>query len=651
MTMKISKKHEQPRRCAAFPVLLHRLNHHVVMDNGLVNVTLSTPQGEVTGIAYNGIDNLLMIPTHKETNRGGYWDVVWDSPGHLGGKYDLLEGTSFDVVKEDEDQVEISFTRVWNASGNGSGIPLITDKRFIMLRGYPGFYSYAIFIHPEGWPDLNIYQGRMVFKLDENLFHYMAISDERQRIMPTAEDRESGLVLDYPEAVLITNPSNPELRGEVDDKYQYSCDNKDNRVHGWIYFEPTVGFWMITASDEFRTGGPVKQDLTSHVGPTTLSMFFSTHYAGDSLAIKLRNGELWKKVFGPVAVYLNMAAADEDALTLWEDAKEQMSIETQSWPYYFPISEDYLHAHQRGTVAGRMLIRDSYIDQDLVTANFAYVGLAPPGEVGSWQRESKGYQFWAQADSEGYFLIKGVRPGNYSLYAWVPGFIGDYKYSPFLNITPGKHIKLGVLIYEPPRRGPTLWEIGIPDRTAAEFYVPDPNPTLQNQLYINLPDRYRQYGLWDRYTDVYPDEDLAYTIGISNYQTDWFFAQVNRNIGNKTYVPTTWRIIFDLDNVNEAANYTLQLAIASAHEAEIEVRINEADASQPPPFTTGFIGKDNAIARHGIHGLYWLFSVDVLGSLLLSGSNTVYLTQSKGLSPFKGIMYDYLRLEGPPETE
>jgi len=60
----------------------------------------------------------------------------------------------------------------------------------------------------------------------------------------------------------------------VDDKYQYSCENINNTVHGWISLDsdPTVGFWMITPSNEFRNGGPIKQDLTSHVGPITLSM-------------------------------------------------------------------------------------------------------------------------------------------------------------------------------------------------------------------------------------------------------------------------------------------------------------------------------------------------------------------------------------------
>lgn len=43
----------------------------------------------------------------------------------------------------------------------------------------------------------------------------MAISDNRQRSMPTMRDRETGQILAYPEAVLLTQPTNPEFRGEV----------------------------------------------------------------------------------------------------------------------------------------------------------------------------------------------------------------------------------------------------------------------------------------------------------------------------------------------------------------------------------------------------------------------------------------------------
>uniref|UniRef100_A0A5B6ZSC2 rhamnogalacturonan endolyase n=1 Tax=Davidia involucrata TaxID=16924 RepID=A0A5B6ZSC2_DAVIN len=623
------------RRELVLPHVLHLQiqNHQVVMDNGIVNVTLSSPEGMVTGIQYKGVNNILEL---NQADNRGYWDVVWNNPG-FPTRIDKLAGTSFKVIVQNENQIEISFTKTMNV-----GVPLNVDKRFIMLRGSSGFYSYAIFERLKGGPDLNVDQARIVFKLQPNMFHYMAVSDQRQRIMPMPVDRETGQTLNYPEAVHLTKPTNPDLKGEVDDKYQYSCDNKDNKVHGWICNEPAIGFWMITPSNEFRTGGPLKQDLTSHVGSTVLSMFVSTHYAGEDTGMKFRNGEPWRKVFGPVFIYLNSISSNQKPQALWKDAKAKMGKETASWPYNFPLSADFSHSNQRGIVRGQLLVRDRYINKVATPAASANVGLAPPGAVGSWQRENKGYQFWTQADAQGNFLIKGVRVGTYSLYAWVPGTIGDYKFNGSVTITPGSNIKLGGLVYEPPRNGPTLWEIGIPDRTAAEFYVPDPNPSLANHHIEN----FRQYGLWFRYTDLYPHQDLIYTVGVSNYKKDWFFAHVTRNMGNHAYKATTWQILFELKTVNKAAIYTLQLALASANAAELQVRVNNQQA-KTPLFTTGLIGKDNAIARHGIHGLYWLYSVKVSGPLLVNGRNTIFLTQSRASNMFQGLMYDYIRLEGP----
>ncbi|KAL4283616.1 hypothetical protein GQ457_16G016320 [Hibiscus cannabinus] len=632
-------------------VQLHIQDTHVMIDNGILQLTLSNPDGIVTGIRYNNIDNLLEV-LNEESNRG-YWDLVWNSTGTTGttGSFDVIKGTSFNVIVETEDQVEVSFSRSWGSSQDSKLVPLNIDKRFIVLRGCSGFYSYAIYEHLKDWPGFTLAETRLAFKLRKDKFHYMAMADNRQRYLPLPDDRlpARGQALAYPEAVLLVNPVEPEFKGEVDDKYQYSCDNKDSQVHGWICTDqPAVGFWMVTPSNEFRSGGPVKQNLTSHVGPTTLAVFLSAHYSGEDLVPKFNAGEAWKKVFGPVFIYLNSGMEGEDPLWLWEDAKQKMGIEVESWPYTFPASDDFPKSNQRGNLSGRLLVKDRYVSEENIAANGGYIGLAPPGNAGSWQRECKDYQFWSNTDVNGYFVINDVRPGDYNLYAWVPGFIGDFQSPHLITIAPGSEIEVGDLIFEPPRNGPTLWEIGIPDRSAAEFYVPDPNPIYINKLYLNHPDRFRQYGLWERYAELYPDGDVVYTVGTSDYKKDWFFAQVTRHIENNKYEGSTWEIRFKLDNVDQSNSYILRVAIASATFAELQVRINDPKAKAL--FTSGLIGRDNSIARHGIHGLYWVYNVDIPGKLLLQPDNTIFLTQPRNTSPFQGIMYDYIRLEAPPSS-
>nr|XP_023915018.1 uncharacterized protein LOC112026556 [Quercus suber] len=622
------------------------------MDNGILQVTLSNPGGMVTGIQYHGIDNLLEV-RNRETERG-YYDMVWNNYRSKGtaGNLDRLEGTKMEVVVKNEEQVELSFTRMWDPSLKGNFVPLNIDKRFVMLRGSSGFYSYAIYEHLANWPAFSMDTTRIALKLRKDKFNYMAIADNIQRFMPLPEDRlpPRGQALAYPEAVRLVNPVEPEFKGEVDDKYEYSNDAKDIQVHGWISANPPVGCWQITPSYEFRSAGPSKQSLTSHNGPTSLSVFHSPHYAGKGLVIDFGPNEPWKKVYGPVFIYLNSLTTGKGPNLLWEDAKKQTINEVKAWPYDFPASVDFPSSNQRGSVTGRLLVLDRYINKNAVPGNGSYVGLALPGDVGSWQRECKGYQFWTIANKDGYFSINNVRAGEYNLYAWVPGVIGDYRNVAIITITSGRSTDVGNLVYEPPRDGPTLWEIGIPDRTAAEFYVPDPNLLYINKLYVNQPGcRFRQYGLWERYAEIYPDKDLVYTVGVSDYTKDWFYAQVTRKIANKVYQGTTWQIKFNLHNVNRIATYKLRVALASASLSELQVRVNDPKTKKPL-FSSGLIGDDNAIARHGIHGLYWLYTVDIPGGRLVEGDNTVFFTQPRSVSPFQGIMYDYIRLEGPPGT-
>ncbi|KAL6843243.1 hypothetical protein ACP4OV_026956 [Aristida adscensionis] len=619
---------------AAPGVTLHVDERQVVVDNGVVQVALTQPEGHLTGVGYSGEPNLLQYNA-SEGNSGGYWNVVWNYPGsgHPRGFMDMLDGTEFKVVSSSEEQVELSFTSTYNSSRRNS-VRLHVDKRLVMLRGSSGFYCYAIFEHAKDWPALNISVARLAFKLNADMFHYMAISDDIQRYMPSAEDREKprGVPLDYKEAVLLVDPKEPEFRGEVDDKYQYTLDNKDNMVHGWISSNASnpVGFWVITPSNEFKNGGPIK-------------LFLGPHYIGKDIVVKFDQGEYWKKVLGPVFIYLNSRAPKPERghlQALWEDAKAQAEAEASKWPYCFPESPDFAKAHERGSVTGRLFVRDRYLSNEDVPAGNAYIGLASPGLPGSWAIESKSYQFWTRATPSGNFSISNVREGVYNLYAWVPGFLGDYMYASLLTIESGRAMAVGELVFEPPRSGPTLWEIGVPDRTAAEFYVPDPDPKYCSKLFLEK-DRYRQYGLWERYAHLYPDNDLVFTVGKSNHCRDWFFAHVTRKAGDG-YVPTTWQVRFSLPRVVSDGNYTLRIALAAAHNSSLQVQVNGGAAVTTPQF-----GDGNAIARHGVRGLQWNLDFFIDGHLLVQGDNAINITQTVALTQFIGVMYDYIRLEGP----
>ncbi|OMO50310.1 hypothetical protein CCACVL1_30518 [Corchorus capsularis] len=442
-------------------------------------------------------DRCSIVHAHREAN------LLAHRLAHIDVDFVRMETQHFNVITQTDDIVELSFSKTWNSDDRS--VRLNIDKRFVIRRGVAGIHTYAILERRENFPSTYMSQMRLVFKLLRE-FNFMALSDSRQTIMPSENERKQSPNLGFKEAVVLSNNTNDtQLRGEVDDKYQFSYENKDNKLHGWIAdshkLNPAVGFWLITPSNEFRNGGPHKLEIASH-------MFSSTHYVGREMETHYEQGKPLKKVLGPVFIYLNSASIEDSDVrkTLWQDAKRQLSEEIASWPYNFTRSKDFPYAEGRGNVTGELIVRDrqaagdnplaysaASLDFNLIfhlqKLNNQLQQLAPPGEAGSWQTDTKGYQFWTQNDKHGRFEIKHVRPGEYNLYAWVPGFIGDYKLNLNITIQPGKEMDFGALIYDSPRNGPTLWEIGIPDRTAAEFFIPDPYPTRMNRICKDPSDR------------------------------------------------------------------------------------------------------------------------------------------------------------------
>lgn len=56
-------------------------------------------------------------------------------------------------------------------------------------------------------------------------------------------------------------------------------------------------------------------------------MFHGTHYIGDDILAHFQEGETWRKVFGPIFVYLNSTPDVSNAHNLWIDAKKQVQFD------------------------------------------------------------------------------------------------------------------------------------------------------------------------------------------------------------------------------------------------------------------------------------------------------------------------------------
>jgi rhamnogalacturonan endolyase len=268
-----------------------------------------------------------------------------------------------------------------------------------------------------------------------------------------------------------------------------------------------------------------------------------------------------------------------------------------------------------------------------LTVSRLRVGLASPpysADAGGrnaprvdWQRDSKHYQFWVEADADGRFTIPNVRPGSYTLYAFADGVLGEFSH-PDVTVAAGQKLDLGQLNWTPVRRGRQLWEIGVPDRTAGEF---------------RHGDNYWHWGLYYDYTKEFPS-DVNFLIGQSDWRKDWNYCQPPRIDGNRV-TPTTWSITFDLPEApRPGAKATLRLAFAGSRgRGGVELTANDHPAGNTAPLPdTGVMHRD------GIRGYWFEREVPFDATLLQKGRNVIKL-RVPATSWVDGVLYDYLRLE------
>ncbi len=650
--------------------LVNNGNGTVTMANGIVSILCTTSGATINQINYTYNNSGTTVTNQLLANGTDGGEFYWETGGFGTG------GFNYSAAANTGNYCEMDLL---SASGTNG----VMDVHFSMLRGSPGFYVTTIFMHRSqdnamsmGETRDNIYAGA--------IFNWMSVDGVRNKFMEVQPG--SGAVGMFGAPVECSLWTNGIYEGRYEDKYKYSADFGVQRVWGWSSVGTggaNVGLWQVTASPEYYSDGPMKRDLMSHIGTTILNYYESSHYGSAGTDCNWTNGEVWAKVYGPYFIYCNnitntITATNQAAQALYSDALAQAAAEATAWPYNWFTNSNYASASQRGAVSGQMAIND--VDNPNASASNLWVGVIQQPSTSTktydFQQWMKTCQFWVQTGSNGVFTIPNVIAGtNYTLFAFGPGAAGtfqsqvlsgggppntvDIPTSQFsVTVMAGATNSLGTVTWTPTRVGPTVFEIGYPDRTGAKFrhgedyWVGDIGPSAVAPLPV-----------WSKFLE-YPFDfpnGPNYIVGQSRWTTDWNFVQPVLTDLTGNYDASTSTIQFNLATAPaNGATASLYMALASDYQGALIVNLNGVNLGSASGVTavpnalssSGFFpaysgsgNESDTTVREGINSVLSDERITFPASLLSAGQNTITINMRKGGYFANHAMYDYIRLE------
>jgi rhamnogalacturonan endolyase len=552
----------------------------ITLSNGIVSITLNKKSAQLTSLKDSRKGELL------GGGGRGYYDMT-------AGRVDL-SGPTFKVVRTEDDVAEVAFTKVIGG--------FTSELHYVLRKGERGLHVFVIHRYAKGTNTPFPEECRFVLRVDPKIFTYAWTSEKKHGRFPLPSAIKA--------AKAVMDATYLLLDGLLYSKYDWADFLLGHWGHGAT--GDGVGVWILHGSMEYFIGGPTRQELMVHTTDTTpvlLEMYTGNHFLGKSTEREFPKDGGWDKLYGPTFIYVN-EGKDGDAML--QDAKAQAGKLENSWPYKWMKND--LYPLERGSARGKLALPDGS------GAAEAVVFLTSPCK--EWQVQFKDYIFTTRADKDGKFHIKNIRPGTYSLYAYAPGIIGEYRQDN-VTVKASGEVDFGTIQWTPPTHGKTLWQVGTADRLAGEF---------------RHGDEPRAYGLWNHYTKDFPD-GVNFEIGKSKERTDWNFAQ---------FPGSTWKILFD-QGEQPKGKATLTLCIAGASgNPSVTVLVNGTKVQ-----TLKYVN-DSSVPRSGNQaGFYRLSYVTFDAELLKPGQNAVALQmggppfKSAGVNvrPTSAIMYDCVRLE------
>ncbi len=631
----------------------------MTLSNGIVSIVCDKASPAVPRINYtydNGAGETT-LPLLAGGKRGG--EFYWELGGVGGGPFQcetVVNPAIGDSAHLKGEYAEIALLGPSPSSG-------VAEIHYSMLRGSPGFYITLILKHRKADQAMGLGEIRTNVYLSPT-FTWQSVDQERSHQYNIGG--QSAGVAGAPKE--CTRWTSGFAAGQIEDKYKWSAHVGEERAWGWssVTNEPAgfkghnVGVWNVLGSAEFYAGGPLKSDL---MDAPMVNMFNSSHYQM-GLDTKCDAGEEWTKSYGPYFFYCNNIAANvsnasKAAAALFADAQAQAAAERSAWPYKWFVNPAYIPASGRGTIKGRIEIEDRFNPNAAPADLWVGVARKPRSTDGvvDFQQWAKPYQFWVKTDANGNFVIPGViADDDYTLFAFGPGAAGtfqsqslgdaapgmiDIPISPFsVKVTGGGTRDLGVVKWTPARVGPTVFEIGVPDRTAREFRHGDDYWRTDTS-----PDPAAPNPVWSGFLQYRFDFPAGphYTVGKSRWATDWNFIQPVVPDAQGNYGGSMSTITFNLARAPRPdAKASLYLAIASDYMGPLVIRLNDTDIAGARGFVPHYSKSDTSI-REEINGAFSDIRFTIPVTLLKKGPNTITFDMRRGGYFANHAMYDYIR--------
>ncbi|MDP4290247.1 MAG: polysaccharide lyase family 4 protein [Bacteroidota bacterium] len=627
------------------PVTLNEDAQTYILDNGIVTACVAKASGDLVSLRYKGMELLATFLTPQGEpdlqkdppganpnglNKGmtdhqyGFWSH--DAMGPR-GTAPAVTSITIDPKSNGGERVEVSVKGIAEGRKMGTGPGASQDGqfaadveiRYTLGRDEPGIYTYCIFEHKPSYPYTQLGEARFCAKLAP-FFDWMSVDAQRDFL--------------YPKDL------------HVGDKYIYTAVQSVNPAFGWSSTTKNVGLFIINPSIEYMSGGPTKVEFMGHrdtnpvAAACVLNYWRSSHYGGAE--VNVAAGEEWKKVVGPFFIYVTSGANPK---AIYADARARASLEAGKWPYGWVKGADYPLASERATVTGQLVLNDPVVSLPFKNLK---VGLTAPAyasprpatqsalqqspTITDWQRDAKYYQFWNNGKANGTFELARVRPGHYTLHAFADGVPGELTVSDIV-VEAGKPLNLGKIKWIPVRYGRLLWEIGIPNRNASEFFQAERHDDPEISL---------------KYAVLFP-QDINYIIGKNDFRKDWFFQHVphNENPAARSTPffgisspgrATPYTVTFNMPSTPKG-KATLRLAICGTGARSLDVTVNGKEAG-----TIDRLTSDGTITRHGSQGIWYERILAFDAGLMQAGTNTLTLTVPAG-PVNNGLMYDYISLE------